>query len=120
MIDPITGLSKCEICACECQVAYKKKAYALITTIQNMKRVSDASSNNGAAIVPTAFGVAPGLAIASLAQHAVLEAFTAQEAVVAGRGGRSHRSDSAVLQDNVHMSLGRGIGIDQTADLIGI
>ena len=41
---------------------------------------------------------------------------TAQQAVLAGRGGRSHRSDYAVLQDNIHDSVGRGIGIDQTAD----
>ena len=52
-----------------------------------MKRVSDASINNGAAIVPTAFGAAPGQAIPAIAQHTILAAFIAQEATVADRGG---------------------------------
>ena len=90
MIDPITGKPKCKICVCDCQVSYKKRAYALMTTIKNMKRVSDASSNNGATIVPTAFGVAPGQAIAALVNQAVVGALTAHQAVLAGREGRSH------------------------------
>ena len=47
----------------------------------------DITGSNNAAVVPNAFGVAPGQAIAAIAAHAALVALTAQEAAIAARGG---------------------------------
>ena len=107
IVDPFSGMSKCELCLCECKVSYPERAILLIGI--NKKKKTPATTT--ATTIPSS---APSRAFAEILANSVQDAFNGAQAAFAGRGNISHPSDAEVLEETFFSSLSHNTAVEET------